>query len=741
MTEKEYRIERLKHKKHKLQKKRIVIYGTGINAEAVLKEFPEWNILAVMDERHTGEYWHGKKVISLEEAVILGIEVIIIAAEASSSYIVSKRLFKFCLKYDISLFNMYGYEEIELRARILEQDLKYVNRTEEELKKEINVHDVICFQLIDVLCVFSCVDNELFGRILPKVQLIDIVNWSAEQGKKIYIISELGVAKEETVQLLDELGIGEYKGIVQENIQELSFSQGAIRKGLGKDFIRKCLYVGTDENNHLFLPQVYGMDIYLVKNAWDIKRQFLGLKGLKEEDLIKKNELIQYTFNSPFMKDNGYIDLETVSVISDGVSENKEFMDGLFTLPVYTELRELEKLEFQVRDKPLVSIIIPVHNQFSYTYNCLKTVLINTKKIEYEIILADDFSNDDTRRIEEIVKGIKVIHNESNLSFLKNCNQAAGLARGKYLLFLNNDTQVRRNWLYSLVWLMEHNSDAGLVGSKFLYPNGRIQEAGGIIWNDGTASNYGRGKVVNDSSCNYVREVDYISGASIIITKELWKEIGGFDERYAPAYCEDSDLAFEVRKRNKKVLYQPASEVVHFEGISNGRDVNKGIRSFQKNNIYKLRNKWKSTLEKEQYNPGHFSIAARDRKGSRKCAVFIGRTIQTEDSDVAIYSDICILKLLLKKDYLLKYLSLGFEMKESYISEIQQMGIEVVSSFSPNYMVQWILENQKDIDYVFLNILEDYTWLTEILNCTKIQLCYFGYNNADREIEGTGFNG
>ena len=233
---------------------------------------------------------------------------------------------------------------------------------------------------------------------------------------------------------------------------------------------------------------------------------------------------------------------------------------------------EFEKLKLPVCDEPLVSIIIPVYNQFHCTYNCIKSIINHTRGLNYEVIIADDVSTDKTREIENIVENVKVIHNKKNLGFLLNCNNAAKFAKGKYIHFLNNDTYVQRGWLSSLLELIENNPKIGLVGSKLVYPTGKLQEAGGIFWKDASAWNYGREKSPAAAEFNYVKEVDYISGASILISKSLWDEIGGFDTRFVPAYYEDSDLAFEVRKKGYTVVYQPESVVVHFEGMSNGVD-------------------------------------------------------------------------------------------------------------------------------------------------------------------------
>ena len=241
----------------------------------------------------------------------------------------------------------------------------------------------------------------------------------------------------------------------------------------------------------------------------------------------------------------------------------------------------LAKLEFLQISDPEISIVIPVYNQFLFTYNCLTSILNNSGEINYEIIIADDCSTDETVDIDRVIQGIRIVRNKKNVGFLRNCNQAAKRARGKYILFLNNDTFVQPGWLKKLLSLIRSSDKIGMVGSKLIYPDGRLQEAGGIVWEDASAWNFGYGQNAEAPVYNYVKEVDYVSGAAIMIRGELWREIGGFDKRFAPAYYEDTDLAFEVRKRGYKVMYHPFSIVVHYEGISNGTDVQTGLKAYQ----------------------------------------------------------------------------------------------------------------------------------------------------------------
>ena len=258
-----------------------------------------------------------------------------------------------------------------------------------------------------------------------------------------------------------------------------------------------------------------------------------------------------------------------------------------------------------MREDTDVSIIIPVYNKWHLTRACINSILETCDGgISYEIILADDGSKDETDRGGFIFPGVRVEKTPQNMGFLRNCNNAAQQARGRHILLLNNDTIVFPNWLYSLYELMESDERAGLVGSKLIYPSGEIQEAGGVIWNDASALNYGHGDPYNRCGhCSFVREADYISGASILIRGSLWRELGGFDQRYKTAYCEDCDLAMEVRAHGLRVLYQPDSTIIHFEHQSYA-DADATMQSeLQKINSHILYEKWKDVLTRDHMPP------------------------------------------------------------------------------------------------------------------------------------------
>ena len=245
-----------------------------------------------------------------------------------------------------------------------------------------------------------------------------------------------------------------------------------------------------------------------------------------------------------------------------------------------------------------VSVIVPARDNWEYTRRCLNAILnaCPPGPARYEVILADDSSGDDTCSAGAAYPGLQVIRTPYRMGFLRNCNRAARLARGKYLLFLNNDTVVLPGWLGSLYQSAEEDGSAAIVGSKVLYPNGTIQEAGGILWRDGTSTLCGRYEDRGDPRYAYSREVDYVSGASMLVRRSFWESVHGFDERYVDAYCEDSDLAMTARSQGCRVLYQPWSEVIHYESVSYSEQRVDFVHPAQWANIERLREKWKSEL-------------------------------------------------------------------------------------------------------------------------------------------------
>ena len=363
-----------------------------------------------------------------------------------------------------------------------------------------------------------------------------------------------------------------------------------------------------------------------------------------------------------------------------------------------------KKLDFPSPKKIKVSIVIPVYNQYRITISCLSAIKEHTTNIDYEIIIADDCSTDFTKNITDKVSNITVIRNIENLGFLKNCNNAVSKTRGEYIVLLNNDTNVQPGWLASLLAVFEQEEKIGLVGPKLLFEDGSLQEAGGIIWKDGTGWNYGRGGNPESPEFNYLKEVDYLSGACIVFKRNLWDMLNGFDECFCPAYYEDTDLAFQVRKEGYKVIYQPKSLVVHMEGISHGSDIGAGIKKHQQINLRIFWDKWQHELSVNHFTNGEHIFNARDRSKDKTTVLIIDQYVPFYDKDAGSRSTFLYVKAMLKLGINVKFLGAHFFPHKPYTEALQQMGIEVLYGelYAKNWKV-WLKDHAKYIDVIYLH--------------------------------------
>lgn len=296
------------------------------------------------------------------------------------------------------------------------------------------------------------------------------------------------------------------------------------------------------------------------------------------------------------------------------------------------------------------SIIIPVFNKAEFTFQCIRSLMEEVDFSKNELIVVDNGSTDQTQgMLARFGDLLRVIRNEENRGFVDACNQGAAAASGKYLLFLNNDTKVLPGWLHYLVETIAGNSENGAVGSMFLYPDGSIQEAGAIVWRNGEAQHYGWGASPDDSRFNFAREVDYCSAASLLIKKEIFQRLGGFDRRFVPAYYEDVDLCLGVRSLGYKVIFQPMSRLIHYEGVTAGADTSKGMKQFQVSNREKFVAKWHEVLEREHLRKNLKQLTeASNRNRDRPRIVVFDERVPSPDRDAGSLRMFLILRTLAK---------------------------------------------------------------------------------------------
>ena len=333
------------------------------------------------------------------------------------------------------------------------------------------------------------------------------------------------------------------------------------------------------------------------------------------------------------------------------------------------------------KSTPQVSVILPLHNQIQHTLCCLYSLMRSTAGQSVEVILADDCSNDSSAHIlpQIAVNNIRYCRTSRQLGFAGNCMFAAEYARGEFLVFLNNDTLVLPEWLEELVAPfsegLAHNR-IGMSCSMLIYPDGRLQEAGGKLYREGTAANFGWGADPSAPQFNYARDVDYGSGASLAIRRELWEELGGFDRRFSPAYYEDTDIAMQVRDKGYRVRYVPHSVALHFEGVSHGDDLNSGTKRFQRRNRDRFFSKWRRELSIYPPKPRRVDRDASHR--AKITVLIVDACTPTPDQDSGSVDTVEYMKALLALGYRVIFVPQNGLHFGSYTRDLQRLGIECV---------------------------------------------------------------
>ena len=230
-------------------------------------------------------------------------------------------------------------------------------------------------------------------------------------------------------------------------------------------------------------------------------------------------------------------------------------------------LQSDDRLGFTKRDQPTISIILIFYNQAHLSLLCLQS-LIKFADVPFELIIVDNGSNDSSTDLLAALDNCVVLSNEENLGFVKAVNQGAKHARGEYILLLNNDAVIHQQTLSSALSSIHEQESVGAVGGKISLLDGSLQEAGSIIWSDGSCLGYGRGDDPMASDYMFERDVDYCSGAFLLFRRKDFEELDGFDLDYGPAYYEESDFCIRLHKKGLRVVYNPTSKITHYEFAS-----------------------------------------------------------------------------------------------------------------------------------------------------------------------------
>ncbi len=361
---------------------------------------------------------------------------------------------------------------------------------------------------------------------------------------------------------------------------------------------------------------------------------------------------------------------------------------------------QIEALQLRTTESPKLSIVIPVYEQHETTFACLRSIAEFRPSMPHEVIVMDDASPTAAADALAMVEGVRFVRNDANLGFLGNVNRGAFEARGEWLLILNNDTLLTACAIDAMVNTFRDHENVGLVGAKLLNADGTLQEAGGILWRDGSAWNWGRGQHPDDPRFNFVRDADYCSGAAIAVRRDVFLDMGGFDPYFAPAYYEDTDLAFRMRARGLRVLYQPHAAVYHLEGVSHGRDQSSGIKAYQVTNAAKFFDRWHSELANHRPNGELPQVEA--RRGRRLNILIVEAFLITPDQDSGSLRLLNIMRLLISEGHHVTFVAENLQGTSKYREMLESNGIEVLHGEWAQSIKHVLRQKGSDCDVIML---------------------------------------
>lgn len=359
-----------------------------------------------------------------------------------------------------------------------------------------------------------------------------------------------------------------------------------------------------------------------------------------------------------------------------------------------------QPIRFSSHARPIVSVVIPTYGQHDVTRRCLASLAAEVEEIACEMIVIDDAFIEPFDPEALRVSGVRVIRNDQNLGFLRSCNRAVAAASGDYVLLLNNDTVVHAGAMRALLTTFDQFDNVGAACAQLRFEDDSLQEAGGIVWRDGSAWNWGRGDDPADPRFCYPREVDYGSAAALMVRRSLWQDVGGFDETFAPAYYEDTDFCFAVRAAGQRVLYQPRAVVTHFEGLSHGTDTGSGMKAHQVTNQAHFAKKWNERLSYHRPN-GVDPMLERDRNATAR-VLWVEACLLTPDQDSGSLRTLRLLRILVRMGCKVTFIADNLDGAEPYRTQLSNEGVEVVHSPHFTTVESFLRRHGSEFDVVTL---------------------------------------
>jgi O-antigen biosynthesis protein len=357
-----------------------------------------------------------------------------------------------------------------------------------------------------------------------------------------------------------------------------------------------------------------------------------------------------------------------------------------------------------------VSIVIPVFNHWRETLSCLESIVKHTGGPSYEVVVVDDGSSDETPELLKKIEGLFAIRNDQTLGFIGSCNRGAAAARGDFLVFLSNDTAVTPGWLEALARTFRTIPGTGLAGAKLIYPDGRLQEAGSVIWRDGTGWNYGKFDDAGHPNYNFTREVDYCSGACVMVPRALFEQLGGFDVQFTPATYEDTDLAFKIRHAGHKVIYQPHARIIHHDGLRSGTGLESGVKPNQVVNQKKFQGRWNQRLIFHPLAPpldSDRNVYAREvDMATRGKVLVIDHRLPSPDRDCGSMRMIEIIRAVQRRGHHVTFIPDYLYTRPDHLEDLQFIGVEVIHRPYYSSVAEYLKQHGREFSLAILSRLD-----------------------------------
>lgn len=558
----------------------------------------------------------------------------------------------------------------------------------------------------------------------------------------------LGRIKRKVLKLFFNLGESTSQEELSGNIdiidgQRVTDLESAISLGTGKNHI---VVSGWTIDSVLKMPVD---EAYVCIERNEYKASF----GINRTD-------VALHFNEPALQNCGFSSIVPIDAFVEGINnisiktisgKNRTITAGISLRAITIKLprnalfflnelynKDLESddpISFPSVEKPSVSIIVLGSNLWNHTRNCFRSIIRNTEMFDYEVIFVDNGSTDETSEQIKHINNIVYMPNQTDAGFARGRNQGGKIAHGEYLVFLDNDIYVLPEWLSSMIKTFSENQNVGAVGSKLIFSNGRLAEAGGIVWKDKSTDHYGRYQKPYEYQYNYVKDVDYCSASAMMVKAEIFRSLGGFDDTFDLVDC-DIDFCFRVRKIGLRVVYQPRSEVICAESLTAGR--NEKQEQFDANRE-KFSSRWTGTINNENCASTEGDYFARDRSNPGRIILYIDHCIPCIDQDGASFITYQYLKAMKSLGYKIVFWPQDLDAADPYTMILQQMGIEVV--YGDVSFDEYVKRNGTYINISFVaQPMGSLPYLDLLRKYTKSKIFYMAHDlHFLREMRGRDF--